>query len=186
MRRPDPPHAGSSIESLSPTGAGAAALGGSLSMRDVSAWVADRERVRVLQDISGRLAAAATPDEVCDITAEAGIRVLGAAASAVALVPPSGGQARVAATRGFPPEILERWRTIDLDGDAPIAAAVRERTPVFMDSLDDLRARFPSLERPGDGRVAWAAVPLEAPPQVIGALALSFENTSALAPPKRN
>jgi PAS domain S-box-containing protein len=165
---------------------GGATLGASLSMRDVSAWVADRERVRVLQDISERLAAAATPDEVSEIAAEAGVRVLGAAASAVALLAPPGRQARVAATRGFAPEILERWRTIDLDGDAPIAVAVREAKPLFMDSLDDLRARFPSLERPGDGRVAWAAVPLEAPTQVIGALALSFEDTSALAPSKRN
>ena len=165
---------------------GGATLGASLSMRDVSVWVADRERVRVLQDISGRLAAAATPDEVSDITADAGIRVLGAAASAVALVVPSGRYARIVATRGFAPEILERWQTIDLDGEAPLAAAIREQTPVFMDSRDEALARFPSLEEPADGRVAWAAVPLEAHRRVIGALALSFEDTAALAPTRRN
>ena len=164
---------------------GGATLGASLSMRDVSTWVADRERVRVLQDISGRLAAAATPDEVSDITAEAGIRVLGAAAAAVALVAPGGGSVRVAATRGYATEIVERWRTIDVDGDSPIAAAIRERAPVFMDSRDDVLARFPSMEAPAEGRVAWAVVPLKAPGQVIGALALSFEHTAALAPPRR-
>ena len=160
-------------------------LGASLSMRDVSSWVADRERVRVLQDISSRLAAAATPEQVGDITADAGVQVLGAAASAVALLDRSGRVARIESASGFAPEILDRWRTINVDDDTPLAAAIRTREPVFMDSRENAVAQFPSLEEPAEGRVAWAAVPLIAHSTVLGALALSFEDTEALVPARR-
>jgi PAS domain S-box-containing protein len=174
------------INSFPMPGPGGETLGASLSMRDVSAWVTDRERVRALQEISSRLAGAAKPEEVVEIAADAAIRVLGAAAAAVALAEPSGRRLRLAAGREFPPETLSRWATIDLDGASPLAACVSERRAIFLDSRDEIAARFPSLEPPAPGHAAWAAVPLAAHRRVLGALALSFDDAVILGDPKRH
>ena len=159
-------------------------VGASLLVRDITPWVADRERVERLQQIAGRLAAAATPEEVTAITADAGVDALGAAASAVALCDRHGGALRIVSGRGFSAETLERWSTIDRDRDAPLAQCVSDRMPVFVDSAG-AAARYPDLAQPAPGHLAWAAVPLVSHQRVLGGLALSFDDAAMLAPPKR-
>jgi PAS domain S-box-containing protein len=159
-------------------------VGASLLVRDITPWVAEREQVEAQQRIAGRLAAASTPEEVTAIMADAGVDVLGAVASAVALCDRDGGALRIVGGRGFPAETLQRWSSIDRDRDGPLAQCIRDRRPVFVEAVD--AAHHPDLAQPAPGHVAWAAVPLISHQRVVGGLALSFDDAAVLATPNRD
>ncbi len=139
---------------------------------------AARLRAERLADIAVRLAAATEPGEVAELTAEAGLQVLGASASAVVRV--TGERLEIMSSRGYPEPALAAWRSFDRDDDAPLAECIREGRPIFLDSPAEA-ARYPALAAAAERHVAWAAVPLIAHGQVLGALALSFDSATALA-----
>jgi signal transduction histidine kinase len=55
----------------------------------------------------------------------------------------------------------------------PVAEAVRRREPVFVHSLQERLARFPSIAKT-TSYGAWAALPLEGNQGILGAIGLSF------------
>jgi PAS domain S-box-containing protein len=142
-----------------------------------------RRRAERLADISVRLAVATLPAEVTEITAEAGVRVLGASAAAVVLV--DGDQLQIMSSRGFAADVLERWRSFDRDHRAPLAESIRTGQPIFIDSRETADRLYPDLEAAAEQHNAWAAVPLAAHGRVLGALALSFSASAPVAAGER-
>jgi len=138
---------------------------------------AARLRAEQLADISARLAVAADPEHVNDITAEAGTQMLGAAAAAVVLV--DGDHLRITSSRGFDAPVLERWADLPLDADMPLCECVRTGRAVFLDSRERATGRYPGLSEAASAHTAWGAVPLVSHGRRMGALALSF----TVAPP---
>ena len=119
-----------------------------------------RRRAERLADISVRLAVATQPAEVTEITAEAGVRVLGASAAAVVLA--DGEQLQIMSSRGFAVDVLDRWRSFDRNHRAPLAESIRTGQPIFIDSRETAGRLYPDLEEAAEQHNAWAAVPLAA------------------------
>ncbi len=159
-------------------------VGAIMTLRGTSDWSRERNRLEGLAAIASRLAAASTPDEVAEITTDAGIEAIGADAAAVLLVKQPGAQLEITSARGLSTETLDHWRQIDGDAPVPVARAVRDRAPVFMRGADAVR-EYPALGAPSDQHHAWAALPLESHGEVRGALALSFTDAGSLDPSER-
>jgi serine phosphatase RsbU (regulator of sigma subunit) len=155
-----------------------------MTLRDMSDWSLERAHLEQLATIASRLAAAATPEEVAEITADAGIEAIGASAAAVLLVRRSGTPLEIASARGSSAETLDEWQRIDRDTEVPVAQVVRDRAPVFM-RRDDAVRDHPAVGTPSDRHHAWAALPLESHDEVRGALALSFTDAGSIEPSER-
>ena len=144
---------------------------------------AARGRAERLADISVRLAAASEPSALTEITAEAGLRVLGAAAASVVLV--DGDQLEVVSSRGHAEDALAHRRRFDRDHPSPIAECTRSGEAIFLDSYDEALDRYPPLADAAAEHRAWAALPLIAHGRVLGALGLSFGSPAPLAESQR-
>jgi PAS domain S-box-containing protein len=144
---------------------------------------AARGRAERLADISVRLAAASEPSAVTEITAEAGVRVLGAAAASVVLV--AGDQLEMVSSRGHAEDALERWQRSDRDHPSPIADCIRTGRAIFLDSRAEALGRYADLSHAVDEHRAWAALPLIAHGRALGALGLSFTSPAKLADSQR-
>ena len=132
-------------------------------------------RLRQLQSVAGSLASALAPEAVGRIVFENGLSLMGAKSGTLAL---GEGEAdlEVIHSFGWPPAILERWRTFRADAPSLLAEAFRTQTPLWVDSFEALADAYPSaveLSR-ACGEEAWAALPLVADGRVLGALGLGF------------
>ncbi len=136
-----------------------------------------------LADISVRLAAASLPREVTDITAEAGVRVLGATAASVVIA--TGDELEVISSLGYAAEAVDRWRTFDRSHPSPLAECIRTGEPIFLESRADAVARYGDLAEAADAHHAWAALPLISHGRVLGGLGLSFATAAPLTAARR-
>jgi signal transduction histidine kinase len=76
---------------------------------------------------------------------------------------------------------------VAVDSPQPATAVLRTREPLWLESLEALRARYPHLAdaQPLHGNRSWAAVPLLVHGRAVGSLLLSFAQQGALAPEDR-
>ncbi len=132
-------------------------------------------RLRRLQSLAGSLASALAPEAVGRMAFDNGLSLLGPKSGALAL---AGGEAglEIVHSFGWPPAILERWRTFPADAPSLLAEAFRTQTPLWIDSSEALSQIYPSaLELPtANGEEAWASLPLVADGRALGALGLGF------------
>ena len=141
------------------------------------------ERMEQLLDVTGGLAAATSADAVAQVITNKGIAALGAAYGGLWLVDREKNWLRMVAVSAMPKGNAERWTVVPLDVDAPLPDATRRAEPVFLDSLDDYRARYPaSFERIKDTissqNSSYAMLPLAHDGVAIGALAVTYEQAT--------
>jgi signal transduction histidine kinase len=133
-------------------------------------------RIERLQLLTAALASAATASECAQALSTGGRAALGGQAAFVWLIDASGQTLELAAADGYTGPDLEPYRLIPLAGALPVCDALREGRPIFLESPDDRRERYPHV---GDGARAgfksWAAIPFLLQGRPIGALSISFD-----------
>jgi signal transduction histidine kinase len=152
-----------------------------------SAAQKETDRIGRLQQITAGLAAALTAEEVAEVIVNHAVPALGANTGVVAALSPDGQYLEVLRAVGFPPAVIDPVRHLPLTLVGPVTDAVRRGEPVWIESPDELRRRFPSAQTiPSVAfNQAWTAIPLIARGRILGALALSFAAPRTIRPAER-
>jgi signal transduction histidine kinase/PAS domain-containing protein len=148
-----------------------------------AARLADR-----LLALTARLTGADTPRAVAEaVLAEASV-TFGAERGTLSLIEPDGDTTRSLASMGYSPDMVSQWRSYSLR--TTIAAtrdAVATGRGVFIESLDDARARYPSVapffERAGNETAA--VLPIATDGHVRGLATLAWTTIRPLPPDER-
>ncbi|HEX8440057.1 ATP-binding protein [Archangium sp.] len=139
------------------------------------------ERLLRLQRVTSGLAQALTPAQVASVIVLQAGPALGAAECCVFLLGEPG-VLRLVEAAGMPEVDSEPWRSFPVDLPVPIAEAAREAEPVWVESLEALRRRYPFMKDVPLGRQrAWAFLPLELAGRVLGVLTLGFAREQGFA-----
>lgn len=140
--------------------------------------------MELLLEVTGSLATATSEEEVARALTNDGISALGAAYGGMWLLDRDKAQLRLIGVSQLPRGSVDRWATVSIEIDAPMPECVRTNTPVFVDTLDDYRARYPdSFERirdtisSPDASYAMAPICDKGPP--LGALVITYDKRGA-------
>jgi two-component system CheB/CheR fusion protein len=142
-----------------------------------------RRRERELYDLAAKLSSALTSDEIAHIVAAEVSRALAAPVGSVMLRDDDHG-ARLVRTG---PLVDTRPDRLPLDRATPSTDAIRTGALVWCATADEIRARYPDLERlrAANALVAWGAVPFLFEDRVTGALAIAFTDPHPLRADER-
>lgn len=106
-----------------------------------------RQQLRTLTRVSAALAGCLTADDVVQTFISQAHAAVSATSSFVFLRPSEGAeQLDVAAVRGAVPLTLERFRSVPLDAELPLTAAVKRAAPVWISNREQLLAESPALD----------------------------------------
>ncbi|HWN68483.1 MAG TPA: GAF domain-containing protein, partial [Haliangium sp.] len=146
------------------------------AVRAREAAEAGTARMRLLYNLTTRLSQAFNVEDVATVTIEETRSALQASAAKVIMLDENESSGRVAASSGYPPALIEPLRRASFEGPGPMAHALRTRAPVFIESLDDLGARFPGLlsAARAAGIHSGAAFPLISNSGLVGGLGVSY------------
>ncbi len=139
------------------------------------------ERTRRLQQATAALSQAATAADVSSTCLEHALGALGAHAGVVALGRTQSDELELVSARGYSDETLERWRTLTLGSELPIATAISTGEPVWAlteESVAPYRAAFSEARAEADQ--AWIAFPLTVGANIRGAVQLAFRELREL------
>jgi GAF domain-containing protein len=119
------------------------------------------ERLERLQRLTEALSAAATREEVARIIFDRGLSLVDAMGIAV-FWEKRPGEIELAQGLGLSEEFASGYRRVFADEPLPSAEAYRTGEPVWLASLDEIAARFPTLVPLArrEGIAAWAALPI--------------------------
>ena len=131
------------------------------------------ERTRRLQELTARLSAALSVEQVAWVIVGAGRDVLGASAGYVWLCRAGGEALELAAGSDSSNWIVDSFRRIPLDRALPVCDAARCVRPVLLPSRAALDAAYPGMP-PGSLYHAWAVVPFALGDRAVGAATFSF------------
>ena len=126
-----------------------------------------------LYEVSIALTEVTTPEAVARVVLDLGSAGLGASGVAV-LLPGDADHLTVAGSVGYDHAIVEQLGHEARDADLPAAYALRTGEAVWIESPDDLDARFPQLRGFEPGAVSMCAVPFGVGGRRLGVLRLSF------------
>lgn len=135
-------------------------------------------RVSRLQSVTAALSRALRTEDVVRVVLEQGIAAVRADAGSIALLADDGETLTVAHHTGYPAELVAPLRSFSINGDLPLAVAVRSRAPVWIPSWDVYRDHpqiGPIMAR--TGRSSAAALPLVVEGRPLGAIGLSFKES---------
>jgi signal transduction histidine kinase len=111
-----------------------------------------------------------------------------AAGTVVALYDASAGHLEILGAADMAAAVRDRWQRFPSDADVPLADVVRTGEPIFLESLEDWRARYPQslplLE--AAGHQANAIAPLIVVGAVIGAVGVAFTAPRTFTPEDRS
>jgi signal transduction histidine kinase len=138
-------------------------------------------RTQRLLAVTTALSEASLPADVAHVVVTQGFDVLEAVAGLVATV--DGDEIRIVDRRRSPRATTEPASRVTLQDDTPLAAALRRREPVWLESVEQFRERFPRAAdrfRPEQSASAVLALPLLYGDRLVGGLVLGFEHATAL------
>ncbi|MET7690551.1 SpoIIE family protein phosphatase [Streptomyces sp. NPDC005483] len=141
------------------------------------------ERTARIGDLTRALAEALTVQDVIDAVAERLLPLVGATGLIVHASGPGGG--RTLQSVGYPRSYIDRLH--DRPENNPLDQALRDGGPRFIDSPQELEARYPGLASFAalGGKHAWAFLPLTVSGRVVGGCVISFEQPRRLADTER-
>ena len=148
-----------------------------------SARVADR-----LFALTARLTGAVTLQAVADAVLTEATAAFGAARATISLVEDDGDTTRLLANVGYPADALRDWQSYSLRKTvAATRDAVTSRHGVFIESPDEIRARYPAaapvVERMGNAATAVLPIPIDE--RVRGVLTLAWPNARPMPADER-
>jgi serine phosphatase RsbU (regulator of sigma subunit)/anti-sigma regulatory factor (Ser/Thr protein kinase) len=136
------------------------------------------EETQLLQQITARLAVAATAVDVSDTCLEHALAAVRADAGFVVLTRPEGVTVDVVTSSGYDDDEVAAWAEHALDTDVPFARAIASGEAIWALTSEEMAA-FLGIETTSDR--GWAALPLRTPAGVRGALHLSFRTPRELS-----
>jgi signal transduction histidine kinase len=132
-------------------------------------------RATRLLDVTTALSQALTVEDVTAAVLDKGLAVV--EASRGLLIAMMGDRVAVLGSHGFSPHIEEWLRARGRDADVAVMQAVRAGAPIWIESLDEYRQRFPWAfvqAPPLAANEALCAMPLIHADETVGALAFAF------------
>ncbi|MGH3903344.1 MAG: SpoIIE family protein phosphatase [Pseudonocardiaceae bacterium] len=138
--------------------------------------LADRAAARTasLVRATAALSGAVSPRAIAEVVVSQGADLLGAPSAALYVQVPDG--LELVHATGWPPELIQRFRTVPIQRGMPMSDAVLQGTPVWLESHDEWLTRYPRsapIHRSGGYR-AFACLPLILDGTVLGAMNFSF------------
>jgi PAS domain S-box-containing protein len=144
-------------------------------------------RAETLRRIAAALNGAASAGEVARVIVEDGARALHADAASLAAVDAARTEFETLALTGWDAETARRFARFPLLAGRPTADTVLRREPVFIQSREEMRARYPgqaeTLEQ--GGLHAFAALPLFSGDRAVAVVSYSFRAPRAFAADER-
>lgn len=140
-----------------------------------------------LQVVTAALSGARTAEAIAGVIVTQGAAALGAGAGFTSVVTPDRRELQLVGATGYADDFVEHWPRTPLETPTPITDAVRSGEPVWITSPAALEARYPhlaTLPSPTGSR-AFAALPLWAGGEVIGALGFNFAEERDFSPADR-
>ena len=149
--------------------------------RAVARTRAEAEQAEVLrlsrfQAVTEGFSRALTRTEVARVVLDLGLPAVGALSGTVHLLSADGQEVELVAAVGVGPEMEEALRRLPREGKTPGHDVARTATPVWLESPEEMRARYPELAslRGVPAIQSFAFLPLLAEGQVMGVIAFGF------------
>jgi len=143
-------------------------------------------RLAHLADITSRLSAALTLNEVVDVVLQHVPASIGADGGALVLSDSS--DMHVTRMIGFSEAFTERWRNYSRGGHTPGLDALNAKAPVFIETHDEWSARYPehAAAMVQEGFEGYAAIPLVYGNDAIGVLTFNSRGPRAYTEAERD
>jgi hypothetical protein len=158
-----------------------------LAREQVARADADRSTSLLVQvnDVAGRLAGAETVAQVASLAAEQGCDAVGATRS-VAMMRVRD-RLRIVEARGYPDDVIARYRTVPVDLPTAVPHVLRDATPLWIESAAEYEALFPEYgeEYRRLGHEAGVFLPLVGPTGAEGVLVYHFSQRRSFTAPER-
>jgi PAS domain S-box-containing protein len=148
----------------------------------------DEVRNEFLLKFMSALSRALTPKEVADVIIGQGLLALDGHVGIVALVDKEEKYLNMVNRRGVPEELIELFKVLPIEANAPLCDCVRTGQPVWIERLDDYAKRYPTWASevlPLTHTQASACLPLKIGRDVIGAIQISFARPMEFTPDVR-
>ncbi|MFL5347474.1 MAG: GAF domain-containing protein [Hyalangium sp.] len=160
--------------------------------RAVARARAEAEQAEVLrlsrfQAVTEGFGRALTRGEVARVVLDLGLPAVGALSGVVHMVAPDGRELELMAAVGLEPELEEEFRRLPMGMMMPGHDVTRTAAPVWLESPEELRARYPELasRRGMAPQQAFAFLPLLAEGKVMGVLAFGFGTPRRFTAPEQ-
>jgi serine phosphatase RsbU (regulator of sigma subunit) len=142
-------------------------------------------RAGALQRLTGRLAGAATPEEIARLAVTDAADLLGASGAGV--FSRTGATLTALHSTGWEAEIRQRHRQIPLRRGRPLSDAVLSGAPVWLEDAQQWQDRYPEMAATGTsgGFEATACLPMRVEDRDVGALVFSFRTPRPFSPDER-
>jgi anti-anti-sigma factor len=144
------------------------------------------DRLHRLQATTAELSRALTPQTVAVTAASQGADALGASSAWVALLAEDGRSLELAHAAGHEPAMQERFASLPLDADLPLAMAARTAEAIWLESRDAIFGGYPRFEEVRPQAQSAALLPLSDDGVALGAIGLVFDYPRVFAPADRN
>jgi PAS domain S-box-containing protein len=133
-------------------------------------------RLSLLQEMTAKLSAAVSTEEVGAVLVRGAKEATGAELGWVGLVEPEGNALRMVACEGVPAELMRQYAHLPLDARLPLTRAFLSGEPEWLGSLADYEARYPHLVEFVRASSAHASIymPIRAKDTSLGAITLAF------------
>jgi len=144
-------------------------------------------RLALLQQATAALSAAPTPDRVAEVATEQFAQLTKAVAVGVWELR-ADGVLEALALRGWDPRVERDWSTLPTDSADPTAEAVRRRVPMWVETDEDWRTRYPAISelvRHDYGYASVSSVPLLVAGRCIGVVSIAFVEDRVLTRTER-
>ena len=141
-------------------------------------WAARTER---LLRITAALADAVSPEQVMTAVVDRTAAVLSASTCALWLTDEGGRTATLARYVGYAADVAAGYAKLSLaEGGAPVVDVLRSGDPLWIDSRDQLRKKYPKIviAMAHAPKLTIACLPMTIEGRTIGAMALTFEGTN--------
>lgn len=137
----------------------------------------DRARTDRWQMLAAAFSTARTTNDVANVLVTQGCAAYDAPRGLIAVLSSDGATLEIIQMGGFPAETVAAWQFVPMSLSAPLTDAVRDGSPAFYGTPEEVMTRFPHLagaRSPGDA--ALAALPLTAAEgRTVGAIGLVFD-----------
>lgn len=133
-------------------------------------------RLAILQDITAALSSALSQREVADVIVGQGLNLVGGHVATVCLLTSDRTQFEIVNKSGIPDSVQEEYRFFSVDSPTPVADAVRQREPIWIDTRQQYLRRYPQFAKNllENGTHAAAFLPLEVNTEILGGISISF------------
>lgn len=143
-------------------------------------------RLHRLQATTADLARALTPQEVAATAAAQGAEALGASSAWVALLDEGRRSLELAHAAGHSDGTVQRFRSLSLDAELPLAEAVRTRKPLWLEGAEAIFGRYPRFAEVRPQAQSAALLPLSSDGEALGAIGLVFDTPRAFGSADRD